>query len=318
MNRFNLKYINELLSGNLSLEGYSHILSVLGYYTKLNRWPVSIVSLKSNFENKWEQEDFKELTQQYFEWLLVKNKLTYIYKVPENYKVYYFLQLLISFISDKTTELQNSTGVSFSRIKKLSLEVLENGFLKADYKGKVFWFKSYNTEMAHFSLSDFELGIRNIPSTPINEKTKHLKPHVEKCIKSIFDVYEFPIEEVPLIKAVFKLFDQTQFHKSAFIIQSTEFQNEFTTVNDFGSILKVITLNLSKTDAQIFISYLFSNEEPSMDLLAVRLKIPKSTVHAKITSFKNKIVSSYAPVNESDGEKFMKELYEALDKIANN
>jgi len=318
MNRFNLKYINDLLSGNLSFEGYSHILSVLGYYTKLNKWPVSIVSSKSNFENKWGREDFEELTQQYFEWLLVKNKLTHIHKVPENYKAYYFLQLLMSFISDKITELQNSTGVSFSRIKKLSLEVLENGFLKADYRGKVFWFKSDNTEMAHFSLSDFESGIRNIPSTPINEKTKHLKPHVEKCIKSIFDVYEFPIEEVPLIKAVFKLFDQTQFHKSAIISQSTVVQNEVVTVNDFNSILKTIALNLSKTDAQIFISYLFSNEEPSMDLLAVRLKIPKSTIHAKITGFKNKIVTSYTPVNESDGETFMKELYEALDKIANN
>ena len=124
MNRFNINYINDLLIGRLSLEGYNHILSVVGYYIKLNQWPVNIVMPGKNRDSRWEKEDYEELLQQYFEWLLVKGKLNYIHKVPDSYRSYYFLQLLMSFISDKISEYQKTTGVSYREIKKIISEIL--------------------------------------------------------------------------------------------------------------------------------------------------------------------------------------------------
>ena len=64
MNRFNIDYINDLLNGKLSLEGYNHILSVVGYYTKLNQWPVSIVVPEKNRDSRWEKEDYEELNEE--------------------------------------------------------------------------------------------------------------------------------------------------------------------------------------------------------------------------------------------------------------
>jgi hypothetical protein len=94
----------------------------------LNQWPVSIIVPEKNRDNRWEKEDYEELIQQYFEWLLVKGKLNYVHKVPDSYRSYYFLQLLISFISDKISEYQKTTGVSYNAIKKITLELLEGSF----------------------------------------------------------------------------------------------------------------------------------------------------------------------------------------------
>lgn len=85
-----------------------------------------------------EKEDYEELIQQYFEWLLVKGKLNYVHKGPYSYRSYYFLQLLISFISDKISEYQKTTGVSYNAIKKITLEILEGRFRKKSETQKCF------------------------------------------------------------------------------------------------------------------------------------------------------------------------------------
>jgi hypothetical protein len=51
--------------------------------------------------------------------------------------------------------------------------------------------------------------------------------------------------------------------------------------------------------------------------LASKLKIPKSTLHFKISSFKKKIASTYTPVNQEDGIIYIKNIHDALDKIVN-
>ena len=221
MNRFNIDYINNLLNSKLSLEGYNHILSVVGYYTKLNQWPVSIVVPEKNRDSRWEKEDYEELIQQYFEWLLVKGKLNYVHKVPDSYRSYYFLQLLISFISDKISEYQKATGVSFNDIIKITLEILEDRFHKEERDAIVFWSDGDFILEDSTASQDLDECIRSLPTVVITERIKHLKPHVKNCLLSIFEVYHFSIEQETLIKSVYKLFDQSQYHTTEFHSQNS-------------------------------------------------------------------------------------------------
>lgn len=317
MNRFDLNYINDLLNGKLSLEGYNHILSVIGYFTKLNQWPVSVIMPEKNRDSRWEKEDYEELLQQYFEWLLVKGKLTYIHKVPDRYRSYYFLQLLVSFISDKIAEYQKTTGVSYTAIKRIALEILEERFRKEEREEKVFWLGGVIVIEDVTAAPDLDECIRSLPRVAITGKIKHLKPHVKNCLLSIFEVYQFPIEQETLIKSVYKLFDQSQFHATEFQAQNSNVELETESGNNYKSQVDSLVLNLSSSDCQIFLSYLFVNDPPSLDLLASKFKLPKSTLHSKITSFKKKIASIYMPVNQDDGVLFLKNVHDALDKIAN-
>lgn len=317
MNRFNIDYINDLLNGKLSLEGYNHILSVVGYYTKLNQWPVSIVVPEKNRDSRWEKEDYEELIQQYFEWLLVKGKLNYVHKVPDSYRSYYFLQLLISFISDKISEYQKTTGVSYNAIKKITLEILEDRFCKKERDAKVFW-SDGDVILEDMSVSqDLDECIKSLPRVVITEKIKHLKPHVKNCLLSIFEVYQFPIEQETLIKSVYKLFDQSQYHTTEFHSQNSIVEFEAESAKNYKVQVDSLVLNLSASDCQIFLSYLFVNDPPSLDSLASQFNLPKSSLHLKIASFKKKISTTYIPVNQNDGVLFLEKLHDALDKIAN-
>jgi hypothetical protein len=317
MNRFSINYINDLLNGKLSLEGYNHILSVVGYYTKLNQWSVSVIMPEKNRDSKWEKEDYEELVQQYFEWLLVKGKLNYIHKVPDSYRPYYFLQLLMSFISDKIAEYQRTTGVSYSAIKRIALEILEDRFRKEEREEKVFWSGGDIVLENVMAAPDLDECIRSLPRVAITGKIKHLKPHVKNGLLSIFEVYKFPIEQETLIKSVYKLFDQSQFHTTEFESQNSNVELETEAGNNYKSQVDSLVLNLSAIDCQIFLSYLFVNDPPSLDLLASKFSLPKSTLHSKITGFKKKIATIYIPVNQDDGVLFLKNVHDALDKIAN-
>jgi len=317
MNRFKINYISDLLNGKLSLEGYNHILSVVGYYTKLNQWSVSVIMTEKNRDSKWEKEDYEELLQQYFEWLLVKGKLNYIHKVPDSYRSYYFLQLLMSFISDKIAEYQKTTGVSYSAIKRIALEILEERFRKEEREEKVFWSESAMVLEDVMAAPDLDECIRSLPRVAITEKIKHLKPHVKNCLLSIFEVYQFPIEQETLIASVYKLFDQSQFHKTEFQSQGSNVELETEAGKNYKPQIDSLVLNLSAIDCQIFLSYLFENDPPSLELLASKFKLPKSTLYSKITGFKKKIAAVYIPVNQDDGVRFIKKIQNALDKIAN-
>ncbi|MBS1631375.1 MAG: hypothetical protein JST10_02265 [Bacteroidetes bacterium] len=317
MNRFNINYTNDLLNGKLSLEGYNHILSVVGYYTKINQWPVSVIMPEKNRDSRWEKEDYEELVQQYFEWLLVKGKLNYVHKVPDSYRSYYFLQLLMSFISDKIAEYQKTTGVSYSAIRKITLEILEERFRKEERAEKKFWSGGDIVTEDTLAAPDLEECIRSLPKVAITANIKHLKPHVKNCLLSIFEMYQFPIEEETLIKSVYKLFDQSQFHTAQFQSYNSNLDIETESNNNYKSQVDSLVLNLSAIDCQIFLSYLFVNEPPSLDALASKFNLPKSTLHSKIASFKKKIASIYIPVNQDDGVLFLKNVHDVLDKIAN-
>lgn len=316
MNRFDTKYINELLTGNLTVEGYNHILQVVVYFVKYNRWPVNIISPGKQSDSYWTNEDYQEILHHFLEWLFIKGKLKYVHKVPVEYRGYYLLQLLMSFVADKVSEYQKSRGISYALVKTLSLEVLDEKFCRHDFEGKRYWFNTSQPDEGYKNIS-FEDTIKNLPQVVITEKTKHFKPHIASCISSIFDVYRYFVEEVRLIRSVFQLFDQSQFIQGPPTSVSQP-NNIVEASTNFQPIINKLMQGLNPASARLFLEYLFSDNPPSLENLATIHGLPKSTVHAQISSFKKKISNLFIPVNEDVGSEYIQSIHKALDKIANS
>jgi hypothetical protein len=164
---------------------------------------------------------------------------------------------------------------------------------------------------------DLDECIRGLPRVVNYRKDKAFKTSCKKLPFEYLEVYQFPIEQEALIKSVYNLFDQSQYHTTEFHSQNSNVELEAESANNYKVQVDSLVLNLSAIDCQIFLSYLFVNESPSLDSLASKFKLPKSSLHLKIASFKKKISTTYIPVNQDDGVLFLEKLHDALDKMAN-
>lgn len=316
---FESKYIFELLKGQLSEDGYKHFLKTISSYIKKFNWPKTIIT--SNIKNSsyfWSTDDIMELSHQYFEWIIIKGKLEYLNKIPDNYIAYYFLQMLISFVNDRIKQEQNISGLSFEKCKELVLSISKE-FLISKNIGKIIYvFNKVFSEINIKPDSEIQNVLISLPKIPLTEKTKHYKPLVKLAIEDILNALESPIELNRLFKNVYDLFDQKSF-KFTESYNDTK-TNEYFELNDQKQIDAISNLlsGITKEDALLIRDYLFQSvHKTSMSDLALKFKLPKSSIHIKINSFKKRILNFYAPENEDDGILFLKNLASALDKFTN-
>ena len=314
--RFETNHINDLIAGSLSPTGYKHIIGVISYYVKKNNWPINIVVTNSVTHN-WSSPDFEELAHEFFEWVLSKNKLQYVGKIPMEYRSFYFLQLLISFVSEKIAQIQTQTGISFKVIRNNTLDILNADFCKIENTNSIHWFNSQVSGIAPISFDLVQSKIQYLPKVRLISKSTRVKPLIKNVLSQVFDVCEQPIEEGILIKIVYSLFDQSYFHaEEQFEKTSTDNNIYDHAIQNHNEVINSITKTLSKTECTLILSYLFADHQPSLEELSAKFNLPKSTIHFKISSFKKKIQANYQPENQEDGEIFMKNIYDALDKIA--
>ena len=97
---FKEEYIIDLIMGNLTQKGYASIVSSIASMVRQYHWQKNIV-VADNSGPDWSNDDFKELTQQFFEWIIANNKLKYVEKIPREYLAYYFTQMLVSFVANR-------------------------------------------------------------------------------------------------------------------------------------------------------------------------------------------------------------------------
>lgn len=141
---------------------------------------------------------------------------------------------------------------------------------------------------------------------------------IKGVLIQIFDVCEQPIEQKILVGLCYNLFDQSHFGQHVdenFFADNKDNKNNLSI--KVNTIVENLIEGLTPIECKIILDYLFSENPPSMEELSSIYKLPKSTIHYKISTFKKKIQSEYVPDNQSDGENFVKFLYEKLDKIAN-
>ena len=314
---FSTFYIYELISGQLSIDGYKHFINTVSNFVKKNNWPKSIIlSIDNNI--LWSSDEIKELTHQFFEWSLIKGKFNNIDKIPESYLSYYFSQILISFIANRIKEEQQKEGLSYEKCRELVISVSNHDYIVCTIGGKEYVFIDYFSEIDIKTFED-ELDILSFLSKiPIYENTKHFRPLVKKAIDNIFRTIGAPISIYKLTEIIHKIFNQKG-------LTNLETENDFLNGFDleilnekFDEIIKDLILGLKKDDAKMISHFLFNNEsKQSLAEIADIYCMPKSTFHNKIDLFKKKISRSYIPDNEEYGILFLQKISKALDKISN-
>lgn len=306
---FKEKYIIELISGRLTQKGYANIVSSVAFMARRFNWQKDIV-VSESFDTYWNDDDVKELTQQFFEWIITNGKLDYINKVPHEYLSYYFTQMLVSFVSNRIKEEQQKVGISFQKCNALVREIADEYYKPVSHMDKSY-VKS-NLASGNVWINNLEDAVKYLSHYPITEETKQYKPIVKLAVEEVLIAADAYVSIDSLVNAVYGLLDQSSFSVN---VDESETENSYD--GKYDSAIAKILEGIDSTDAHIFLNYVFGDEQKmSLSEIAIKYNVPKSSVHKKIEDFKNKIFKVYMPENEDDGICFLQNLAQSLDDLA--
>lgn len=307
---FKEEYILDLLSGRLTQKGYASIVGSIASMARRYNWQKNII-VSDTISSSWTDDDVEELTQQFFEWVIVNEKLKYIDKVPHSYLAYYFTQMLISFVSNRIKEEQQKLGISFQKCQELVKEIIEENYSMTSHNDR--WYVKSSLSINDLWLDDLATTMQYLPHYPITEETKHYKPIVKLAIEDILLAADAYVCVDILTKCVYDLLDQSAFANN---ISDDNLNEEIEDEYKYKDAIHNITDGVSRIDAEIYLSYIFSNSEnASLSELAIKYSMPKSSLHKKIEDFKKKIFACYMPDNEQDGIQFLQKLAQSLDDL---
>ena len=306
---FKEEYIIELISGRLTQKGYANIVSSVALMARRFNWQKNIV-VSDSFGTCWNDDDVKELTQQFFEWVITNGKLDYIDKVPHEYLSYYFTQMLVSFVSNRIKEEQQKVGISFQKCNVLVREIADEYYKPVSHMDKSY-VKS-NLASGNVWINNLEDVVTHLSHYPITEETKQYKPIVKLAVEEVLIAADAYVSIDSLVNAVYGLLDQ-----SSFSVNVDESETENSSDGKYDSAIAKILEGINSTDAHIFLNYVFGDEQKmSLSEIAVKYNVPKSSIHKKIEDFKNKIFNVYMPENEDNGICFLQNLAQSLDDLA--
>lgn len=304
------EYIIELAKGNMSLDGYDYIVSLVKYYLNKYSWPKTILDENTNTDKYWNDDEVLSLTQQLLIFILEKGKLKNYRKIPENYIEYYFKTIIVSYVANKIKEHQNELGLSFDDTKRVSLEILNDLYFSRKVKSDIFWNKENvftNPVNDNETINDI---VSTLPKIPITGKTKHYKPRVKIALNDVFNLINRPIKQNVIFNQVFKLFDQSSFA----VNDDEKIKNEIRE-SIVSQAIKQIVSKIEQVDIPIYLDYFFSDTKKSLSFIAETYNIPKSTVHYKTNQFTKIISESLIPDNEEEGVWFLEKLHKTLDEL---
>ncbi len=308
---FKEEYILNLLSGQLTKKGYASIVGSVASMVKRYQWQKSIV-VSGSKDPEWTEDDIKELTQLFFEWVMLNNKLKYVNRIPIDYLSYYFTQMFVSFISNRIKEEQQKIGISFQKCQELVKIICDEDYTTAKHLDRLY--VVHSSSSTDKWITDLEDSIKYIAHYPIADSTKHFKPIVKLAIEDILISANGYVLIDILANAVYQLLDQSAFSDASELITQPQ---EVIEENIYNDVVKDIINGVSKSEAQIYLKYIFQvSGHVSLSDLASIYNMPKSTIHKKVEDFKNKIFSSYIPENEDDGVSFLQFLAKSLDEIS--
>lgn len=308
---FNEEFIIELLTGKLSEGGYASILKTIASFVRKYQWQKSIVV--SEYADKiWHNEDIEELTHTFFEWVIANNKLKYLDKVPYEYLSYYFTQMLVSFVADRIKEEQQKIGISYQRCQELVTSICHEDYTPVVYANKECVRSAFVSSES--VIDDIDDVVQFMTKSPISRNTKQYKSIVQLAIEDVLMEANGYVSIGNLCKGVYSLLDQSSLikEKEEGICMPNEIDEEV----KYEKAIEQILDGVSCTEAKLYLEYIFQEGgRVSLNELALKYNLPKSSVHKKIDDFKKKIFSTYMPENEEDGITFLKKLSSSLDEL---
>ncbi len=305
------KYIIELAQGKLSLDGYIYIVSLIKYYLNKYNWPKTILDENTNNNEYWDDDEVLSFTQQLLIFILEKEKLKNYQKIPENYIEYYFKTVLVSYVANKIKENQNKTGLSYDDVKRTSLEILNDIYFRKTIGNTIFWNKENDFQNPVKDENLVNDKIDALPKIAVTEKTKHYKPLVKMAINDIFTLINKPLQQEIIFNQVYKLFDQSSFTEN---YNNERIEDEIREKVIYQAINKILH-QIYKKDVPVYLDYFFSDASLSLNKIAEKYNISKSTVHYKTSHFRDIISKALIPENEKEGIFFLEKLHEKLDEL---
>lgn len=314
---FKIEHILQLLLGNLTEKGYKDFLSGVSAMVKKYRWSKNIIISDKPTADYWSASDIKELTQQFFEYAITKNKFSYLEKIPENYLEYYFSQIFISFIAIRISEEQQKQGLSFGKCKELASAIVKEKYIFQKIKGIEYVSKNAFSENEIKQIYDYDSELKYLSPIAIKDDTKHFKPFVAIILEDIFNLIDNPIPHSKLIETVYKLLDQSVFANPNAQEEYDEMTDYDIDESKYNLAIQNILYGLSKNDAKLISEYLFQTQNNvSLSSLVEKYGLPKSSIGYKVEQFRKKVIQNFKPENEENDINFIKKLSAALDELA--
>jgi hypothetical protein len=303
-------YIIELAKGNMSLEGYNYIVSLVKYNINKFHWPKTILDDSTNSREYWTDDEILSFTQQLLFFIIEKGKLKNYNKIPKNYIEYYFRTIIVSYVANKIKEFQNKLGLSYDDTKRISLELLNEHYLIQKIKNDIFWNNKKEFSNPVTENETINEILLTLPKIPITERTKHYKPRVKTALNDVFSLIPRAIKQNVLVNQVFKLFDQSSF------AVNVDDQIESDIREDVVSLaIEQIVNEIEETDIPIYLDYFFTETKKSLNAIAITHELPKSTVHYKTSQFTKILSENFMPDNEDEGVYFLECLHKTLDEL---
>lgn len=303
-------YIIEFAKGKLSLEGYEYIVSLVRFYINKYNWPKIILDEKISTEESWTDDDILSITHQLLLFVVEKKKLKNYHKIPENYIEYYFKTVIVSYVANKIKEQQNKTGLSFDDTKRIALEILNELYFSREINYEIFWNKENTFSNPVINNDTIKEIAETLPRIPLTEKTKHYKPHVKTALHDLFNLINRPIKQGVVINQIFSLFDQSYFSINIDEENTSEIRDDL-----IRKAISQILANIDRKDIPIYLDYYFSPTKKSLNSIAIKYKLPKSTVHQRVTQITRIISENIVLTNEQEGVWFLEELHKSLDEL---
>ncbi len=320
--------IKKLFLSELDIDGYCRIVQKLSLCLNKKNLSKEILS-ESNFEfSYWSKEDVKSIFSDFVIWLIEKGKFKFFEKINDDYLEYYFLAVFHSYCSEKINiSQQKRIGFSFSRFKKIMIEILEDNY-NVIFLKSVKVISSKETNFDSKKMNKYHLNFDVVKSFSFESQ---LKPQIKKIIDVLIEQNKFIILNEFFFKS---LFDQIiNIHKRTYQkIDGIEIINENYEIESIRKeeiVLKTKLLlsHLVKDDFIILRNIIFEDGAAlSFKELSTKFSIPKSTIHYKYFSFKKSVKNLIIPFDNEERFFFLEVLKylmstenndETLDKIRN-
>jgi hypothetical protein len=310
------QFIDELLSGSVSSDGYGQLLRLIKKQIVHRRWPPSILAETAS-EDTWSEDRYSAFAHQFLIHIIEKNKLVLLKHLPAEARHAYFLMFLAQYVADRIKHHQRQSGLSFAQLRRSAVNVLQKDnkiFLRHQSGSRTYWYRS--NSQTDIVITEAELGelIAQLPSPHIMPGETRIHLHVKERLKDILEIAGCLVEEDLLARMLYRnLCPQTITYSASFETIPDDSQPPVPVQDNHQKTIIQILASLDEADRLILKDYFLAAPEMSLKERALRLSMPKSTLHHRLTAIKTIIFQTFTPISEQDGLIFLEKLQSALD-----
>jgi hypothetical protein len=309
-------FLDELLSGTISNEGYRQFLHFIRKTVSIRRWPIIILGENVSGDS-WNNETLASFAHQFLSDMIQKKKITCLSHIPPEARFAYMSMFLAQYAADQIRQHQQKSGFSYAQIKRCTKNILQKSpklFCHQAIGSKNMWRLCHSRQIVKLSESEIIDLVKHLPKCYIKPDETRIDVYVKERLKDILGIADTDVEENVLMLLLYEnLCQRPQICSSDFERIADEHPSENDIQENHKEKIDLILSKLDETDCKILKEYFFKTPDESLKDGAERLSIPKSTLHHRLNHIKSLISKTFPPCSEQDGLLFLEKLRSTLD-----